>query len=681
MRKYFFAMVFIVYLSHILWSQRAIFTEKFDREYWKERYESSQWVLPLSTRIIGDDGLYLFQGNELVDGADLSKYNPEVPPFGKYLIGVAIKLFNNGNVYGYITTLSLVVAVWFLAKRLTGNKTVAWATMLLFATDPLITSQFSLTMLDSLQSLFLVLHIIALSKFIAHPKSLKWVIISGMLLGFFAGSKAPLFAPIVMVTGVAAIWITTKKFIWVSVYILGALLTYLCLYSTYFYHDHSLIDWFKLQKWIISFYFSSELKSNFGSIFTTLFFNQTKDLFSDIWYSSREWSITWPVITVFSIVSYKWKKNRLLFGTLLLLIFIFFIRPFWVRYLILVLPLLYVSAVVFIHTKFSPRIALGGIIAGIVINICFSIPSLYPTAEKEFQQFALDWEHGYFHDMRQRFTNESKMKFGQKEIQRQGLTYIYDAQIEAADVRFDPNLLRKRFGQRTIPVEVVYRTRNLGEFVEHTSVYLVNEKNQWRVSWDWESFISGLTPGATITTTVDSATRGTLTKDGFVASDFDSELLSVTPIDVDPQKEQEMLEFVSELFENKLFPLSIHQRYIANTLPDRPRPIGVFPTRLTPKDRERLLSYSGISLVPAVGRTNLVSSTAEVDKVTNTLFIECCSLLYSTTSYDGGGGLEKEFNSILKGISGGSIVIYDAKGKLVRTILTRKKQNGFDVRL
>lgn len=680
MKKAFFVIFLIIYILHIFWSQQAIFTGIFDPGYWKERYETSQWSLPLSQRVIGDDGLYLIEGYLLAEGGDPSQYNAEVPPLGKYLIGASIKLFSNGNMYGYITTLLLVVAVWILAKRVTGNSQVAWTTLLLFVTDPLITSQFSLTMLDSLQSLFLVLHLIGL-HILMQKRHMKWSIISGIFLGLFAGSKAPLFAPIIMITGIAAIWFTSKRITWVCMYVFSAILTYFSLHIPYFFYGHTLIDWLKLQKWIISFYLSSKLDPNVGSVFTTLLANQTKDLFSDTWSSSVEWSIVWPIITVLSIASYRSMKSKLLLTTLFLLLCLFAIRPFWVRYLILILPLLYISAVAFIYARFSTKIGVKIVFVCVAMNIFFSVPLLYPTAEKEFQQFASDWEHGYFHDMRERFTNDSKTKFERQTLQEQGLTYLYDAQIEAIDVRFDPQILRQRFGQITIPVEIAYRTRHLGEFVEQTSVNLVHERNQWRVSWDWESFMQEIGPGVTMKTTIDSATRGTLIKDGFVVSDFESELVSITPVDVDPKKEQEMLGFLSELFENKLFPLSIHQRYIANTLPGRPRAIGVFSKPLSAKNRARLLSYSGISLTPARGRTNLVSSQADIDKVTNTLFIECCSLLYSTTSYDGGGGLEKEFNSTLKGYSGGSIVIFDTKGKLVRTILTRKKRNGLDVRL
>ena len=61
--------------------------------------------------------------------------------------------------------------------------------------------------------------------------------------------------------------------------------------------------------------------------------------------------------------------------------------------------------------------------------------------------------------------------------------------------------------------------------------------------------------------------------------------------------------------------------------------------------------------------------------------MECCYLLYSTTSYNGTSGPEKEFNDTLKGVNGGRLTIYDPQGKVVRTIVEVTKKDGADVKL
>ena len=55
----FLILILISYLGLVIYSNRALLFSRFDQVYWKDKYEQSQWKLPLSQRTIGDDGLYL----------------------------------------------------------------------------------------------------------------------------------------------------------------------------------------------------------------------------------------------------------------------------------------------------------------------------------------------------------------------------------------------------------------------------------------------------------------------------------------------------------------------------------------------------------------------------------------------------------------------------------------------
>src|SRR3990167_8189705 len=150
--RFFAKLLVLIILSHlalVLFTNRAVFFSKFDEVYWKDKYEHSQWKLPLSVRTLGDDGLYLYEGFRLIHGGDPTLLNAEVPPLGKYLIGLSILLFGNGHWYGFIVNASVIFLVYLLTKNMFVTALVA--------TDPLITSQFPLTMLDSLQLMFLLL--------------------------------------------------------------------------------------------------------------------------------------------------------------------------------------------------------------------------------------------------------------------------------------------------------------------------------------------------------------------------------------------------------------------------------------------------------------------------------------------------------------------------------------------
>ena len=102
--------VLLAYLSLVIFTNRALFFSSYDADYWRDKFEHSQWSLPLSVRTIGDDGLYLYEGYRLIQGGDPTLLNAEVPPFGKYLIGASTLVFGNGYAYGFITTSLLILA-------------------------------------------------------------------------------------------------------------------------------------------------------------------------------------------------------------------------------------------------------------------------------------------------------------------------------------------------------------------------------------------------------------------------------------------------------------------------------------------------------------------------------------------------------------------------------------------
>jgi hypothetical protein len=89
----------VIHILILLFANRATLTSKYDAVYWKDRYEHSQWRLPLSPRTLGDNGLYAYEGYQLTGGEDPTKYNAEIPPLGKYAIGAVIRATGNSPLY------------------------------------------------------------------------------------------------------------------------------------------------------------------------------------------------------------------------------------------------------------------------------------------------------------------------------------------------------------------------------------------------------------------------------------------------------------------------------------------------------------------------------------------------------------------------------------------------------
>lgn len=697
LEKLFFALLFF-YVGFILYTHRALLASKFDQVYWKDKYEHSQWKLPLSQRTLGDDGLYLYEGYRLIHGEDPTTMNAEVPPLGKYLIGLSILTLGNGHWFGFLSTLLGLLAVFLLARGLTKSSAWALAATLLFAMDPLLTSQFPLTMLDSLQMALGILTLWMLTKILTNPQSLisnLSLTLLGLCFGLFAATKAPIFSPIMGLVVAVTLLVLYRSVKPLIITFATSFAVYVATYIPYFLLGHSFIDWLKVQKWILMFYRGSYIAPNIGSPITTLTINRYQNLFTKTWETPSHFSFVWPVLMcvlvlfVFLLLFRKTKQPITpwlpTIGFLLLSLGSLSIIPFWTRYLLAILPLLYISCIGLL-SNFNLR-AKGWIIivALLVLNSVSSIPVLFPTPEGTVKQTLYAWRHGFFQDVYEELTSKSRSKKDRKTFHTFGLTTYYDGEIEDADIMMEPMVWNRFTTTQQVPIRVTYKTRNLGTFTEKHILPVVKEYGRWKIAWEWNLAIDGLTPERTLSTTVVPAKRGAIIpNDGNnkpIAQDIRTVRISVIPNDIDKTKEEKMFKMLETLFEGRASAVSMHQRSVGNALGDRPVPLGVLPFAIDPNLQKDLLSYPGLLLTGAFSRQWSPRGGVDVGKIANTLYDECCSYLYNTTAYDGISGLEKQFNEKLKGINGGSLVIKDAQGKVVRTILSVEKKDGENVEL
>ncbi|MFZ5845392.1 MAG: glycosyltransferase family 39 protein [Patescibacteria group bacterium] len=683
-------LVILTQLTLILYTNRALFFSKFDAVYWKDKYEHSQWKLPLSVRTLGDDGLYLYEGWRLIHGEDPTTLNAEVPPLGKYLIGATLLSFGNGHWYGFFTTLLAVASLGLLAAALFKNTAWALVAAALFLLDPLLANQFTLTMLDSLQLLFAILCFWALHRIMTHPRP-GWerLVFLGVTFGLFAATKAPIFSPFLGLVVTGFLWLKTRRPIFILIFAGSAALTYLIPYLPYFLLGHSLREWLGVQKWIWEFYRHVSVAPNWGSAITTLLFNRYQNLFSGAWETAAEWSVIWPAIAIMSLtglVSYR-RQSKNLTGlaiasfSILALVFLSVI-PFWTRYLLMIVPFLYLGATFWLR-RLSPALASLIISLLLVLNFLSSIPILFPTPEASVKQFIYDWRYGFFRDMYEQLTRGTRAKMDRQSFHRFGLKTFNEAQIEAVAI----DLVAPRFGrwanQQVIKLRITYFTRDLGPFSEEKELTVIKEDGRWRIPWQWDYLIGGLSPETHLETTLIPAKRGAVIASDKIrlAEDVPSVLIWVTPGEIDKSREEAMFKKIEGLFEGKVAAIALHQRTVGNTLADLPMPLGVVPFSPDPKLLQELKSFPGIKLTPKATRIYRPSTTIDVGRMANSQYFECCSLLYSTTTYDGTRGMEKEKNDLLKGYYGGTLVIKDQRGNVIRTIFDLPKQDGRDVQL
>lgn len=339
--------------SFRLYRYRERYLERFDPEYWQERYLKSQWVDPESKESIGDDGLYSYAGWEYVHGKDPTLLNAEMPPLGKYLIGISILIFKNRNIFAVLASILALFALYQLNLSL--FKDIFWALIptAFFSFESLFINQLRAPFLDSLYLLFIIL------TFYFFLKEKYWL--TAIFLGSTAATKGTLSTfGLVGITTFIFLFVFKKKdkiFLWT----LSLPLSFLVLlfsYGKYFLEGHSLREFFGVQKWILNFY-ATGARGTFGMAFPMLLLNRWATWWTGI-IKIEEWNIFWPILSIFSLALFpiiilrRIRQKRLedksfvkyegfIFLDLWILMYLGFLSfvPVWPRYLLLILPFQY----------------------------------------------------------------------------------------------------------------------------------------------------------------------------------------------------------------------------------------------------------------------------------------------------------------------------------------------------
>ena len=130
-----------IYLIVILWQNQHLYTEKFNAAEFKKLYEQSQWMDPYSKKPIGDDYLYTYAGYRYIHGENPILINPEVPPTGKYLIGLSIQFTGNQRIMTVISGIVSLYFIYLITRLLSKSRVAGSVAIFLTATHTLFTDQ------------------------------------------------------------------------------------------------------------------------------------------------------------------------------------------------------------------------------------------------------------------------------------------------------------------------------------------------------------------------------------------------------------------------------------------------------------------------------------------------------------------------------------------------------------
>lgn len=680
--------VIIFQFIQIIYFQRGKFIERYDVEYWKDRFEHSQWVLPLSKRIVGDDGLFAYIGYDLINGGSITGFDSEVPPLGKYFIGLSVRIFHNPLYYSIFFGLGSLILFYIIGVKVLKNKVNSLLAVSVLFLDPLFFSQFWQSTLDICQLFFLLVHVLFLTYLINTKKYISkrcifYAFMSGLALGFFAQVKYPILLPLILIIESVFFILKGKKKEY-FLYLIGIGLAILMVNIKFFLDGNSIIDFFKFQKYILSFYLKSQLTVHKEAIWKILFLGKFPAISTGELININEWWIMWPIISVIGLlasilfvfkktISFVWRG----FGLFILgSLFILTVIPSYPRYLIIILPFLYLVAIKFMQPFLNKKKLILYLML-LLFGIANSFFFLLPKPEGYLNGFYYNFSHLYFYDIYQ----ENILDTGVLGLTRSKFEHIInktytDAGIKAIEVKELSRNIPIFASNEEARIKLTYKTQDLGGFFEEKIIKLVQKDGKWKIKWDWNLVLNGFSPGLIVQTETVLGKRGSIISPGgeILAQDYRSYLVSVNPEEINLKRENEMLDIISLIGDVK--PPHLQNAYLENSLPGTYTSLVSLFYPLDQETKAKLLSFPGVKLTSYTSR--LYNS---IDRLTvmNTLYEECCTRIYSSYNYHGIKGIEKKYDSILWGYSGGKILIKDNKGTIIKVVFEKNKKDGQDV--
>jgi len=685
---FFCFLVIVLQFTQIVYFKRASFFQPYNAFYWKDRFEHSQYTLPLSLREIGDDGLYSYAGYRLVHGASIESTISDKPPVGLYLAGLSIFLAKNPLWGEWLVGISMVICFFLLILELLKDKEIAFMATALFTLEPFIFSMFSITLLDLPQLFFLLLHLLLLLYAIRFKKfRVLLTLFSGVSLGLFTETKPALLLPIIVFLE-GLYLLKNKYFFSFAPLFVGFVMGIISPYFRFFQMGYNLVDYLKLHKYMASIYLSAHNRLFPLSIWQSLFIGYFPDVVTGKLNKIDYWWPVLPFITAFGVLQALktliqrkylfFLKGLAIFFLMVLVVYTFV--PSYARYLVLIIPFLYIFAAQFFKKYISKPVFLGIFVVITITGFFYSSYLLFPSADNVLQGFKYNFSHQYFQDIYQEdLSVQSRLPYSQQQFRKITQQALIDASVVDVNFKELSRFIPYIGNAGQVKYLVTYTTRDLGKFSEEKTVSLINEQGQWKVNWNWNLLLNYFKPYDKFTLSIAPGKRGTIydSKGNVLVSDENSFLIKINPDKINTKREQEMLKLLHNISLQKM--VHLQNAYLENPLPDSYIPVATLFINLNNKEQAELNTYPGLKL--DIYTSRLYSATFNPLQITDTVYDECCTRIYSSSNYHGVSGIEKQYDKLLSGYNGGALILTDKNGNPIKTLITRQPKNGKDISL
>jgi len=360
--KFLVSILFILVIgfnvASTVWS---LGTKYFSADYWKrypvlkQEYLDSQYVNKHPLGWIPDDPVNAYAGGAYVKGVNPVLIAADTPPLGRYLIGISALIFNNENTVNLICVILSLILLYVLSYQIFRSNFLALAPPFLLSFEPILKNQLIYSpLLDIIQLVFILAAFICFNKALNSKKSLLFLFLANVFLGFFISTKFFITGSTIIAAFYLVLLLKKDKrrlleltlVFPVSIFIL--LLSYVRALTL----GYTLNKFLGIQKWVFL-YHKSQLILPF-SIWPLILLNKWY-----VWYGAKpvitdaQWFISWPVVMLLSIITalfgvfkkIKLNENVWVLIAWVILYFAFFsFGQIASRYFVILIPVLYVIA-------------------------------------------------------------------------------------------------------------------------------------------------------------------------------------------------------------------------------------------------------------------------------------------------------------------------------------------------
>lgn len=361
----YFILCILIFLRPIqlIYEQRhKFFSRGYINQYepLRKAYQSSQYVKKENPGIIPDETFEAFVGGYLYKGGNPILVTHDQPPLGRYIIALSIFLFDNVHTNMIFLLFLSIGGIFLIAKSILKNTFLSLIPVAVFVNEPLFLSKLVYSpLLEPIQLPFIVLALYFFIRGVSTKNSLKWFILSAIMLGFVISTRFFVVGAMLVLGMLLYFFIKKhidKKVLMFTLSLPLALVVLLFSYVRTIQDGYTIWQIFGVQKYIF-FYHHSKFILPF-SFWDLIFFNRWHTWWGDRSISSDyQWIIAWPIATILTLflgILALLKKVKLSSTELVLI--------FWVllyslalssgytstRYFLPLVPFLYILATAFL---------------------------------------------------------------------------------------------------------------------------------------------------------------------------------------------------------------------------------------------------------------------------------------------------------------------------------------------